>query len=405
MGHPSERDSAAGRIVAGVAIGVAGLAALASVAAGALTVHIARTVVTPPRKREHDIRVLGVTSTTVTLSRTLDSLTPGQYSLWFDDDRGHARIGEIIGMDDKSVTRLLLAVDFGDLAATKRARFSGWFYLSPVELSFEFESVDIPTPLGLAPAWFVPAATKSDSWVIQVHGRAVTRQETLRAVPVFREQGYNSLLVSYRNDGDAPRSADNRYGLGDSEWQDVDSAIAYAVEHGATDIVLMGWSMGGATVLQAASRTAHPSLIRGVVLDSPVVDWVGVLEFQGTSMRIPRPIRRAALEVISRDWGSRLTGQQEPIDLRRLDWVARSAELDLPILLLHSADDGYVPSDGSAALALARPDIVTYEEFTTARHTKLWNYDAPRWNGTIDDWLSALPSARTARSSRQSAAD
>jgi pimeloyl-ACP methyl ester carboxylesterase len=64
--------------------------------------------------------------------------------------------------------------------------------------------------------------------------------------------------------------------------------------------------------------------------------------------------------------------------------------LSKPILLLHSDDDGFVPSTASRALAVARPDIVTFEEFTTARHTKLWNYDAERWNGAIRRWLQKL---------------
>ncbi len=70
------------------------------------------------------------------------------------------------------------------------------------------------------------------------------------------EAGYTSLVVSYRNDGDAPNSDDHRYALGDREWQDVSSAIEYAFEHGAERIVLLGYSMGGATVLQAADPVA-----------------------------------------------------------------------------------------------------------------------------------------------------
>ena len=72
----------------------------------------------------------------------------------------------------------------------------------------------------------------------------------------------------------------------------------------------------------------------------------------------------------------------------RLDFVRRADELDVPILLLHSDDDGYVPSSGSRELAAARPDIVTFVPFETARHTKLWNYDRGRWNGVVADWLA-----------------
>ena len=60
----------------------------------------------------------------------------------------------------------------------------------------------------------------------------------------------------------------------------------------------------------------------------------------------------------------------------------------MPILILHSDDDGFVPSTASRALAVARPDIVTYEAFEIARHTKLWNYDRARWEGAMRSWLA-----------------
>ena len=204
---------------------------------------------------------------------------------------------------------------------------------------------------------------------------------------MFRDAGYTSLLVSYRNDGDAPRSADYRYGLGDTEWRDVEAAMEYAVDHGATELVLMGWSMGGATVLQALTRSPLENLVSGVVLESPVVDWVTALNYQGVINRLPRPLQLGVRALLTRRWSRRLTGQIEPIDLERLDFVTRAQELHTPILLLHSDDDGFVPSTASRALAVARPDIVTFEAFATARHTKLWNYDSERWNAAIDGWL------------------
>jgi alpha-beta hydrolase superfamily lysophospholipase len=369
---------------------------LVAVASSVLTVLVARTVVTPPRRRPEDVSVLVVDpeSATITLSDTPDALLPGEYSFWFAGGAGHAKLGEIIRRSEHTVTRRVISVDFGDLAKATRGRISGWFYLNPAELGVPFENVEITTEFGPAPAWLVPSAEPSTRWVIQVHGRAVNRAETIRAIPVFREAGYTSLLVSYRNDGDAPPSLDGRYGLGDTEWRDVEAAIGYAVEHGATDVVLMGWSMGGATVLQAVTRSPLATVVRGLVLDSPVVDWVTALRFQGTLLRLPAPVFSGVIALIGAGWARRLTGQGAAIDIGRLDFVRRSAELDLPILLLHSDDDGFVPPTASRALAEARPDIVTYESFSGARHTKLWNYDPPRWNAAITNWLASAPLAR-----------
>ncbi len=370
---------------------VGGVIALGALAAGAISVVFARKVIVPPTKRPDDTRILGHDAHTITLEKTIDSLTSGRYSFWFDQDTGHAQVGEIVQVHDDSVVRELLAVEFGDLATASRGRFSGWFYIRPDELDLPFEDVAIDTPVGPAPAWEFPAAGGPENWVIAVHGRAVTRQEALRAVPVFHHSGWTTLIVSYRNDGDAPRSEDHRYSLGDTEWLDVEAAMQYALDHGARNLVLLGYSMGGATVLQAVTRSGLAKWVRGVILDSPVVDWVTALHYQGVANHLPRPIRLATLRLLSQRWSRIFTGQAAPIDLERLDILRRANELRTPILLLHSDDDGYIPSTASRALAIARPDIVTFEAFDTARHTRLWNYDPQRWNGAISAWLVGLP--------------
>jgi pimeloyl-ACP methyl ester carboxylesterase len=384
-------DPAALRMLAGTVL--AGSSLVTAAFLGVLTALMARTVVTPPRDYEEDIRVLGVDLNTcaVTLNRTPDSVLPGEYSLFFSGDTGHARLGPVLANGGDWVTRRILRIDFGDLAAARNGRLSGWLYLGPWDLRVPFENVVVQTPLGIAPAWYVPPAGPSDRWAIQVHGRAVRRQEGLRVVPVFRDAGYHSLLVSYRNDGDAPADPTGRYGLGDTEWEDIDAAIRYAMSHGAKSIVLMGWSMGGAIALQTLMRSAHAGVVTGLVLESPVVAWADVLEFQAAARRLPPGIALWAMRLMGAPWGGRLTGLGAPIDFARLDFVTRAGELAVPILLLHSDDDGYVPATGSRKLAELRPDIVTFERFDVARHTKLWNYDPGRYASRVTDWLAGLP--------------
>ncbi len=399
---PRRRNARPRRVLA-FAGALVGLGALVATVIAAVSALVARTVVIPPSRREDDIRILGVdlAARRIRLSATADSLLPGEYSLWFSGDSGHARVGEIVGTERGGVTRELLGVDFGDIANARRGRMSGWFWLTPRELGVPYENVTVTTPLGPAPAWSIPAVTESDRWVILVHGRAVRRAETLRAVVPFRAAGYHSLLVSYRNDGEAPHSPDRRYALGDREWVDVDAAMAFAIARGAREIVLMGWSMGGATVLQALTRSPRSALVTGVVLESPVVDWIATLDFQARMRRLPSAVRWGVYTLIRSRWGRVVTGLAEPLDLGRLDFVARASELDRPILLLHSVDDGFVPATASIALAAARPDIVTFEEFTVARHTKLWNYDRTRWEDAIVNWLEALDADADAPSAEE----
>ncbi len=390
---------------------LAGGAVIAAVASLAVAVAVVRGVIVPPVNREQDTDVVGVdqSARTITFSRTPEAVTDGRLSFWFDSARGHARIGRIVSETRDTVTRELLRVDFGDIDSTRRGRFNGWFYLYPSDVGVDYENVVVETELGPAPAWLVRSDTAQvngaeDRWVIHVHGRAVMRAETIRAIPVFRDAGYTSLLISYRNDFEAPSSDDGRYSLGDTEWRDVESALAFAIEHGATSVILMGWSMGGATVLQAATRSPLATVVDGVVLDSPVIDWVDAIGHQARSRGAVKPFRAIAYAMIGSGWGKPFTGLNTPVDLHRLDFVRRSADLVVPTLILHSDDDDYVPSGPSRALAAARPDIVTLEAFHTARHTRLWNYDPERWNRAITQWLAELPSryepstARTARS-------
>jgi pimeloyl-ACP methyl ester carboxylesterase len=384
------RRASASGVVAGTAIALGAIAFAGLAGFASLTVYVARRVVTPSKTRVEDVRILGSTDSTVTLSKTLDTLLPGRYGLWFSKGAGHARIGEVLDVGPRWVTRELFAVDHGDLKKATRGSVAGWFYLEPSELEFPFEDVEVATPVGPAPAWVIAAGKDTSRWLIGVHGRGVRRQECLRAVAVARECGYTSLLVSYRNDGDAPQSDDRRYGLGDTEWVDVDAALSYAVAHGATEVVLMGWSMGGAISLQVATRSANAGILKGIILESPVVNWVDTIDYQTDSLRVPRVVSASAQKMISSSWGSTFTGQSAPIDLARLNFVARADELTVPILLLHSADDGFVPPYASRELALLRPDIVTFDEFTVARHAKLWNYDPERFSADIGGWLNRL---------------
>ena len=383
------------------AMAVGALTAAVAAAAAVITVTYARRVVTPPTVRPDEERIVGVdlAAGELVLAASDEARMRGRYGFWFEHDSGYARLGDVIAEDDRIVRRRVESVDFGRLDRAAHGRMSGWYHLGPWELGHEYENVVVETPLGPAPAWFVPAAEPSDRWVIQVHGRGAKRQEGLRAVAPAREAGWNTLLVSYRNDGEAPESEDRRYGLGGTEWADVVAAVRYAEEHGAQRIVLMGWSMGGAISLQAVLRSADVrERLVGMILDSPAIDWVDILRFQGQALGFPRGLGDAVARVLGGPWSGGLTGVAAPIDVDDLDPVARAEELPVPILLMHSVDDGFVPIDGSRRLAAARPDLVQFEEFEGARHTKLWNHDPERWTGLVGGWLerSSLDAHRLA---------
>ncbi|SBS71037.1 S9 family peptidase [uncultured Microbacterium sp.] len=354
-----------------------------------ISVRMARKVVTPGG-RLPDTKILDVDTAaqTITLSRTPDTELPGRYGLFTVGTAAYLKLGSVLSADEKSVKRKLLTHVGTDAQLAPDAAFSGWYFAQPEELHLPFSGELVGSPVGPCPAWIFPAAEPTDTWVVQVHGRGTTRAECLRAVPVFHAAGLTSLVVSYRNDGEAPRSRGGAYGLGATEWRDVDAAIGLARRRGARRIIVMGWSMGGAIALQLALSSAHRDILSGIILESPVIDWRIVLNFQARLQGLPTQVADLAIGTLRREWTTPMTGADVAIPFDRLDVVARAAELRHPILILHSDDDGFVPSDASHDLVVARPDLVEIQIFEVARHTKLWNYDQDRWTAAITRWLA-----------------
>lgn len=370
-----------------VALLVPALLALGT-ALALLVFSVARRVVIP-KKRPADVEILAVDTgaQTIELTRTRDTELPGRYGLFTSGTYGYVKLGAVLSADATTVRRKLLTQIEPGARVDRSAGFSGWYYSTPSELHLPWQNVLIGSPAGPCPAWLFPG--ESSTWVVQVHGRGVTRAECLRAVPVLHAAGFPNLVVSYRNDGEAPRSRSGSYALGAAEWRDVDAAVSYALRHGAERVILMGWSMGGAVSLQTALNSGNRDRIAGLILESPVIDWRSVLRFQARVAGMRAPLPDLAMSALSVPLTARLSGAENAISFDSLDIVARADELTVPILILHSDDDGFVPADASHALQQARPDLVTMPAFSGARHTKIWNYDQIGWSDAITGWLAA----------------
>ncbi|WP_307835828.1 alpha/beta hydrolase family protein [Phycicoccus sonneratiae] len=388
---PARPSRARRAAIAGVAVG--GTAALASGGGSfAAAAYFARRVLTPDARRPDDVVVRAADAHSITLDTTAETVVPGRYGLWLEEGEGHARVGDVLELDAGAgrVRRELIAVDRGVLAPGP-ARWNQYFHGSPPD-----ESLDLPTEhvtydgeLGAMPAWVVaPGGVPTTRWAVLVHGRGARREETVRALPPLLAEGWTCLVPTYRNDEGVPSGPDRRYALGLSEWRDVEAAMEYAVARGATELLLGGWSMGGAIVLQVLDRSPRSSLVSRVLLDAPVVDWGDVLAHHARQHHLPRPVGSLARAMMRRRWGHRLVGVHEGVDLALTDWVRRADELHHPVTIVHSADDEFVPFGPSLALAQARPDLVTFHEWRLARHCKEWNTEPERWEAIVREFAS-----------------
>jgi uncharacterized protein len=318
----------------------------------------------------------------IRLSRNSDTQLPGQYGL--DWAGGDGLVGSITATTATTVTRTFTprhgSPAAGTLVGIDRYDYRG----DPgTALGMAFQQISIHAQVGDLPGWYVPASassTGSSTWVVFVHGHDASRQESLRYLRFLHARGLPVLVPSYRNDAGVPASPDHHSHLGDTEWRDVESAMRWALGHGAHDVVLFGWSMGAAISLQLVDRSPVRDAVRALVLDSPVLDWRSVLDYQGDLRGLPRPLTAVAIRLIEARLG---------VDLNRFDWVSRAATLTRPMFIVASSSDTYVPDGPSRALARARPDLVTYLDVPGADHTRAWNVDPARYEAAVGRWMTA----------------
>lgn len=354
---------------------------------------IARRLTAAAGRRRFDLVVRGVERDgdrcLIVLDRTRQTIADGIYNLWFENGGWAQLSADVLDRGRTRVGRLVTSASPGfALAAGDRASWSGIYFASPADAGLYALEIEFDTAVGNAPAWLVEGESDRSTWAIHVHGLGSARAGTLRGVQVAADLGYTSLIITYRNDGEGPKAGSGRSSLGFTEVEDAEAAVHYAIQHGAHRIILFGWSMGAAIALQLVDRARYHDIIVGVVLESPVLDWVTVINANCARSGLP-----AASGILAIPWLvlpplSRMTGLPTTIPLRDLDWVARAAELAVPTLIIHGTQDDSAPIRVSQDLRDLRPDLVSLV-FFEAGHTLSWNSDPKRWQSTVTAWLSA----------------
>lgn len=322
----------------------------------------------------HEQRVLSLEPGKIRLSRDRESLEPGRWALEWPD--GFGWVGRVLASDSSAVVREFSAV-------VGSPPVGGWASLRGVPrsadptsmLGLPFETVAVSGPLGKYPAWFVSGP--DSTWVVYVHGRGANRAEGLRALGVYAARGLPGLLVSYRNDADAPRSPDGFSHLGLTEWEDLEAAVRYAIAVGARHVVLSGFSMGGQVVMQFMARSPLATHVTAVVLESPLLDWDATLDLRARQMRVPSYV----------PWiGKRTAAARARLDWGQLDRVTHIEAAATPILVFHNVHDTFVPVSVSETFVRLRPGRATFVPIEGGRHVDAWNADPARYADAIGRW-------------------
>jgi uncharacterized protein len=345
-----------------------------------------------------DVEVEAVSPGRIVLSRSESTARPGYYGLAWQ--AGHAIVGPIEGEDSATVTRRLRGVR-GYLASGVQAGLESSVYAgNPAEArGLPYRSVAVPDSLGPMPAWLVPASgtgaagpTGSHTWALLVHGHNDNREAGLRIAPTLRQAGLPSLLISYRNDLGAPESPDGLYHLGETEWQDLEAAARYARRQGARNLVLIGYSMGGALINQFMQRSPLRDRVSGVILDAPALNWKSIFEFNSEKMGLPGflalPVEWTIDARVDPDWSS-------------LDALQHADAFQSPVLLFHGTDDTVVPIEDSDEFAGALGKSVTYYRVPEAGHTQEWNVNPGLYEQRVSRFLLQIGATEQAPERRQ----
>ena len=371
------------RVGAGVGIGL-GVGASVGAGAAGLGWFYSSVLLDTSIRPVFPERVLAVSDGEVTLAASRLTAQPGIWGLRWATDRGAdglAVLGPPAAQDRREVVRPLLGGDRPE-PATAAVLDAGPYDPDPSARGLEFSEVDVPGPLGRYPAWLVPA--DGDTWVVLVHGRGGARREALRILPAIHALGLPQLVITYRNDVGAPPSPDGFYHLGDTEWEDVEAAVRFAVERGARRIVLYGWSMGGAITGAFLDRSTEASRVAAVVWDAPLVDWRATLRQQARNRRLPPLLSPLASAVTSRRIG---------IDFERFDLRRNPPSVRPPTLVVHSTGDTAVPVTASRALVEAAPSLdwpLRYLEVPVVEHTASWNADPTAYERAVASFLEEV---------------
>lgn len=241
---------------------------------------------------------------------------------------------------------------------------------------YEYDEVRYTTPIGDMPAWLVPG-TDAQRWTILVHGIESDRNAMLRFLPSIHGMGDTALLINYRNDTGAPASPDGYNHISDTEWQDLQAAVAFALDHGAKDIRLFGVSLGGSIVENYLRRAGNAGNVSKVILDSPALNWREILRFR---------LKQGGYLTIFYCPSAYFAWLRAGIHVRRISTTAH--DINHETLLFHSFDDSSVPQAASKRLAAARPDLVTFVDFKYGSHARSWNYDRERYETLVREFLT-----------------
>ncbi len=246
---------------------------------------------------------------------------------------------------------------------------------SPAARGWTYRDVSFADADGLVlRGWWIPGTRHQT--VVMVHGWTSSRQEPMSKSGYLHAAGYNLLVFDLRGHG----ASDGGYTtMGWVEPDDVRAAVRFARAQDSGPVALLGYSMGGAIVVEAAAGAVDVS---AVVEDSGFASLADVVRSAFTRhTRLPAdPFAHPMLALSAADLG---------VDLGRIRPVDAAARLATPLLAIVGTADTLVPPAQGRSLFEAARGPKQLLVVPGAGHTGAYDRAPDLYRRTVLDFLAA----------------
>ena len=243
--------------------------------------------------------------------------------------------------------------------------------------SWSKQEVTIRSPHGydLSGTWF--PQTGCDKTIIMLHGFPYTRVGMIKYIPFFRRRGFNVLIYDQRFFG---RSGGPNTSYGFYEKNDLKAAFDWVAEKTGPQGIIgtLGESMGGAIVLQHGAIDPRPAFI---IADSSYADLR-----EAMALRLQNEYHLPAFPLLN--FGAWLITAFGDFNFSQVIPERDVANLQMPILFVHSLEDKEVPpSHGRRLFAAKRHGLRRLYLAPNAGHVEAAWRDRTTYDHEVGEFL------------------
>lgn len=217
---------------------------------------------------------------------------------------------------------------------------------TPADYGLDYGEVEVQSSDGLRlSAWWVEKDRPRAAILVHGWGADKSGRHVLETAAVYEEAGFDVLMLDLRAHGG---SEGERVTIGYREVRDVEGAVSWLKKRGydPEQVVLHGWSMGGAAVLQAAPGTG----VAAVLEESAYADLPPLLRERIPDVSGLPPFFTPGIFLV----GQYLLGI-DPWAVRPVEEAGQLSREGVPVMIIHSRDDEVVPFGHAERLAEAHP--------------------------------------------------